>query len=107
MAVLIGLFVLGNVAGLPPLGFGPVLDLAIWGLGVAVLGGILYVLLQSSGSGLPGARTRISRDGRPSSNSESAEREPSPEEIVRQRYARGEIDRQRYFEMLADLERRS
>jgi putative membrane protein len=55
---------------------------------VAVVGGLLWVLLRASPGGW-GRGTPLPRE--------------SPEEILRARYARGEIDRETYQRMTDDL----
>ena len=67
-------------------GFGPVYMLLFWG--VIIIGIVALVRWQAAGS--------------PSSQA----REKTAGDIVRERYARGEIDRQEYEQKMQDLERR-
>ena len=67
-------------------GFGPVFMLFFWG--VVIVGIVALVRRQAAGS------------------SPSQAREKTAGDIVRERYARGEIDRQEYEQKMQDLERR-
>ncbi|MCX7168532.1 MAG: SHOCT domain-containing protein [Rhodocyclales bacterium] len=67
-------------------GFGPVYMLLFWG--VIIVGIVALVRWQTTGS------------------SPSQAREKTAGDIVRERYARGEIDRQEYEQKMQDLERR-
>ncbi|MDZ4254891.1 MAG: SHOCT domain-containing protein [Sulfuritalea sp.] len=69
------------------LGFGPVFMLLFWGL--LIVGIIALIRWLGKGS------------------SPSQARERTAVEIVQERYARGEIDRQEYEQKMQDLERRS
>jgi len=80
-----------------PLGLGPFLDqiVTLILLIVAVLGGIH--LYRRNVSAPAATQAQISARAGSTGN------QPMPEGILRERYARGEIDRSRYFQMLQNL----
>lgn len=97
----------------PALGLGPALDPIVSLLLVAVLllGG--YWALRSA-SGSPTVQAigkRVTATGEivrdyARERTESTTPRPSAEEILRERYARGEINRREYLEMMEDLKKK-
>jgi uncharacterized membrane protein len=84
-----------------PLGLGPFLDqiVTLLLLIAAAIGGIH--LYKKNVNPSPPAQTQAAYNAEPTATSSSAE------EILRERYARGEIDRPRYLEMLRNLKAHS
>jgi uncharacterized membrane protein len=84
-----------------PLGLGPFLDqiVTLLLLIAAAIGGIH--LYKKNVNPSPPAQTQAAYNAEPTATSSSAE------EILRERYARGEIDRPHYLEMLQNLKAHS
>jgi uncharacterized membrane protein len=84
-----------------PLGLGPFLDqiVTLLLLIAAAIGGIH--LYKKNVNPSPPAQTQAAHNAEPMATSTSAE------EILRERYARGEIDRSHYLEMLQNLKAHS
>jgi len=101
-----------GVAG--PLGFGPALDPIIGPLVFLILliGGFWVVKSVSDSPTVQAISKQISAAGSDLQRSyaehsaASAQPRTNPEEILRERYARGEIDRKQYLEMLEDLRKK-
>jgi uncharacterized membrane protein len=101
-----------GVAG--PLGFGPALDPIIGPLLFVFLliGEFLAVKSVSDSPTVQAISKRISMAGSDLQKSyaehsaASVQPRANPEEILRERYARGEIDRKQYLEMLEDLRKK-
>jgi hypothetical protein len=84
-----------------PLGLGPFLDqiVTLLLLIAAAIGGIH--LYKKNVNPSPPAQTQAAYNAEPTATSSSAE------EILRERYARGEIDRPHYLEMLQNLKQQA
>jgi len=108
----VGLLLLSVLTGCgpgPALGLGPALDPLMSLLLVVALiaGGYCVVKSEANSPSAHAIGKQISAARRSVRDYVHEQTEPSqppsPEEILRQRYARGEIDRKQYLEMIEDL----
>jgi len=97
----------------PGLGLGPVLDpfMSVVLVAALVVGG--YWVVRSAGNSptVQAISKRVSATGESvrdyaHERMQPAAQPPSAEEILRERYARGEIDRKQYLEMMEDLKKK-
>lgn len=71
---------------------GMILNMLLW---LALLVGVVVLIVSA---------TRRSRSSGPRYGDRATRDDLTPREILQQRYARGEITREQYFEMVADLD---